>query len=220
MENNILNFIAEFKNMHFIFSVSLSAWMIFGCLALLVIIIFIFRWKNQKFELSALKLKIYGQAFSFNIVRNFQNLEIAHKIYIELITRKAAILIDEDKDIIIEIYNSWYELFSATRNEIKNINGELLKSPKSEELINMATQVLNKGLRPHLTQYQGRFRHWYKKQIANEKNFDLCPQDIQRKFPEFDELIESMKEVNKLLISYSEQLRIFIYGNKVGHSND
>ena len=111
-----------------------------------------------------LKYKYSGAEIEYNIIRNYQNVEIAHKIYIELITRKAAIKIEDDKDVIVEVYNSWYSLFQITRNELKSINGKLLKDNNTaKELIRLLTDILNKGLRPHLTEYQAKFRKWYSK---------------------------------------------------------
>ena len=87
----------------------------------------------------------------------------------------------------------------------------MLDKPKSEKLVEMATDVLNKGLRPHLTKYQGRFRRWYNSELENSINQALSPQDIQKKFPDYDGLILSMKEVNLLLSQYAGQLKKFIY---------
>lgn len=183
---------------------------------IVLVLIFLFRnWYNKGkagLLLKKLTLKVGGQQLTFEVERNYLNLEIAHKIYIELITRKAAIPIEEDKDIIEEVYNSWYSLFKTTRDEIKSIKGELLNKPKSEKLVEMATDVLNKGLRPHLTKYQGRFRRWYKAELEDQGNQSLAPQDIQKKFSDYNDLISSMKEVNFLLSQYADQLKIFIYG--------
>jgi len=44
-----------------------------------------------------------------------KELDIAWKIYVQLATRKAALEIDENEDSIEDIYNSWYELFTTTR---------------------------------------------------------------------------------------------------------
>lgn len=187
-------------------------------ITILIVLIFIFliRKRHNKGKtdlvLKKLTLKVGGQQLTFEVERNYLNLEIAHKIYIELITRKAAIPIEENKDIIEEVYNSWYSLFNTTRNEIKSIKGELLDNPKSEKLVEMATDVLNKGLRPHLTKYQGRFRRWYKAELESQSNQSLSPQDIQKKFSDYDDLISSMKEVNSLLSQYADQLKEFIYG--------
>lgn len=196
-------------------ALTLSSTLLITILIGLILIFLIRKWCSKgktDLVLKKLTLKVGGQQLTFEVERNYLNLEIAHKIYIELITRKAAIPIEEDKDIIEEVYNSWYSLFNTTRDEIKSIKGELLDNPKSEKLVEMATDVLNKGLRPHLTKYQGRFRRWYKAELEGQSNQSLSPQDIQKKFSDYDDLISSMKEVNSLLSQYADQLKKFIYG--------
>ena len=168
---------------------------------------------QEDVELVKLKYKIGGADFEYQITRNYQNIEIAHKIYIELITRKAAIEIEDGKDVIVEIYNSWYSLFKITRDELKSFNGKLLKDNNtSQELVLLLTDVLNKGLRPHLTEYQARFRKWYSEQL--DKNSEESPQKIQTNFEEYEELMSSMKNVNRTLMEYSEQLKKIIEGKK------
>ena len=160
-----------------------------------------------------LKYKLGGAEIEYDIVRNYQNIEIAHKIYIELITRKAAIEIEEEKDVIVEVYNSWYALFQITREQLKSINGKLLRNNNtSKDLVRLLTDILNKALRPHLTEYQARFRKWYQEQLNDEKNKNKSPQEIQKRFNDYDNLINSMKEVNQILIEYSEQLKKIIEG--------
>lgn len=158
--------------------------------------------------------KLGEQEVKYKVVRNFINLEIAHRIYIELITRKAAIEIDENHDVIEEVYNSWYNLFEVTRDEIKKLSGNLLENNQhSDDLIKIATDVLNKALRPHLTEHQARFRRWYAEELTKEENKKISPQEIQSKYPSYEALIKSMKEVNVTLINYAEELRKFIKGN-------
>ncbi len=147
----------------------------------------------------------------YKIVRNYANIEIAHKLYIELITRKAAIQIDEDNDVIVEIYNSWFVLFKITREELKSFSGDLLeRNNKSKELIHLATDILNEGLRPHLTKYQAKFRKWYNEKVEEEKGKNekdrKSPQEIQKEYFNYLELIDSMKNVNEILIKYKEEL--------------
>lgn len=77
----------------------------------------------------------------------------------------------------------------------------------------MATDILNKGLRPHLTLYQAKFRKWYDEELAKDDNKGKSPQAIQKQFPEYNELITSMDNVNHILIEYSEQLHNFITGD-------
>lgn len=117
-----------------------------------------------------LKYTIAGTEIEYSINRNFQNIEIAHRMYVELITRKAAIPIDES-DVIVEVYNSWYTLFQTTRDELKKLSGEmLLDNQVSKDLIKLLSDILNKGLRPHLTEHQAKFRKWYNFAITSEDN--------------------------------------------------
>jgi hypothetical protein len=160
-------------------------------------------------------LNLGEQEIKYKLVRNYINLEIAHRIYIELITRKAAIPIDVEHDVLEEIYDSWYSLFQITREEIKKLSGNLLeKNEYSEELIKIATDVLNQGLRPHLTEHQARFRRWFARELDNEKNNLKSLQEIQKKYPDYENLIKSMKEVNLILINYASQLKKFIKGGQ------
>ncbi len=162
-----------------------------------------------------MKFSAGGLSSTYKIMRNYQNIEIAHRLYIELITRKAAIEIDEENDVIVEIYNSWYSLFQITRNELKNFKGELLNNnSNSKEIIRFATDILNKGLRPHLTLHQAKFSKWYSEKLEEENLKGLkdreSPQDIQKKYPEYSELILGIKEVNALLVDYSLKLNNFL----------
>jgi hypothetical protein len=159
--------------------------------------------------------KIGEQEVKYKIVRNYLNIEIAHRIYVELITRKAAIPIDENNDVIVEVYNSWYALFGITRDEIKKLSGSLIdNNTQSDQLIKLTTDILNIGLRPHLTQYQAKFRKWYAKAEKETTNENKTPQQIQAEYPEFNDLVLSVKEVNRILIEYSEQLHKFIKGKE------
>ena len=183
--------------------------------ALLAYVIKYFFINKNKYEVGLepveLVLAIGNSHITYKIRRNYENLEIAHRIFIELITRKAAIPIDEINDVIKEVYDSWYSLFQITRNEIKTFTGESLQNDnQAQQLIKMATDVLNKGLRPHLTQYQAEFRKWFEEELSKPENIGKSPQEIQTNFHKYAELIESIKQVNMLLMEYAEQLRKFI----------
>ncbi len=80
----------------------------------------------------------------------------------------------------------------------------------SQELVRLLTDILNKGLRPHLTQYQARFRKWYEEQL--EENKGKSPQEIQNKFDDIENLVNSMKAVNNTLVEYSKELKKIIDG--------
>ena len=187
-----------------------SNWYLIGGVLLLFPIIFFVwvKYLSQRVNIYDLGVEISGspKAF-FKVQRNTDNLFIANRIHIELTTRKAAIPIDEENDVIVEVYNSWYKLFGIIRDEIKTVPGSYLKSHNPTiALIGLSTKILNEGLRPHLTKHQAKFRKWYEQENEKENNKEISPQELQRRYPDYDNLIESMKQVNQTLIQYSNEL--------------
>ena len=132
--------------------------------------------------------------------------EIAYKIWIELTTRKVGILFDETNDVIVEVYNSWYDAFKIIRTLLEEIPGNRLTD--AEGLINVTTKVLNYGLRPHLTKWQARFRKWYKYELENDTL--SSPQSIQQNYPEYQQIVEEIKATNLLMINYAKELKRLI----------
>ncbi|MCJ8324661.1 MAG: hypothetical protein HRU29_05610 [Rhizobiales bacterium] len=129
---------------------------------------------------------------------------IAYKIWLELKTRKIGQKIDFENDVIIEIYNSWYDFFQITRELLKDIPSDKVHRSHTKKIINLSIEVLNVGMRPHLTEWQAKFRRWYG---VVEVNYpDLSPQEIQKKYPYFDELTEEMTRINNELIIYCDEL--------------
>lgn len=219
-EINIIDF--KFNLDEWTFSLIVNIWLLLSGIAFYFLIRYIVRLlkKNgnvhQEIIPIKLKYKMGGGEIEYSINRNFQNIEIAHRIYVELITRKAAIPI-EDNDVIVEVYNSWYTLFQTTREELKKLSGEmLLDNQVSKDLIKLLSDILNIGLRPHLTEHQAKFRKWYNNAINLDENKDKTPQQIQSEYADYKNLFESMKMVNQLLIDYSERLNEIIYGKKNG----
>ena len=144
---------------------------------------------------------------------NYEDMQIAYKLWIELSTRKIGLPIDFDNDVIIEIYNSWYEFFRITRELVKEIPvSKVRKNKSTRTIVRIAVEVLNEGLRPHLTKWQAKFRKWYTEEIEKKENKGLPPQEIQQKFPEYEKLINEMQEVNKKLIEYRKILKELAIG--------
>jgi len=169
--------------------------------------------KIQNLFVQETSFEINTGLFKYNqkIKRSYQNLYVAHRIYIELVTRKAAIPIDVDKDVLVEVYNSWYSMFKTIREEIKNLPGDyLVDNESTKKLVDLTIEILNDGLRAHLTTYQAEFRKWYDKELKKEIDSDVSPQEIQKRYSKFKELTESMIEVNKTLEAYCDQLKKLI----------
>lgn len=143
---------------------------------------------------------------NISIEKNKNISRIAHKAWVEIMTRKVGLLFEEDKDVIVEVYNSWYSLFGIIRDLLKEI--EPRKQDKDlEKLENVLVQTLNYGLRPHLTKWQAKYRRWYNQEIEKDVNNELSPQEIQKKYKKYDELIGDLKETNKQMVQFAEELK-------------
>ena len=132
--------------------------------------------------------------------------EIAYQLWVELTTRKIAIPLEED-DVIVEVYDSWYAAFSATRDLLKTIPGKCLDD--ASDLLDVTTKVLNEGLRPHLTKWQAKYRTWYYREA---KDSTVAPQIIQKQFPEYDELLSDMKKTNQNIINFANKMHEIAFG--------
>lgn len=141
---------------------------------------------------------------------NIADQQIAYKIWVELSTRKIGLPIDLDHDVIAEVYDSWHNFFSITRELIKDIPVNKVKNQSTQKIINLSINVLNEGLRPHLTSWQARFRHWYDRQL--EAKDDVDPQALQAKYPKFEELKKDMLVVNERLIKYRSKMHELVLG--------
>lgn len=154
------------------------------------------------FEIDSAELGIGDAKLSFR--PNTTDRQIAYSIWVELSTRKIGLPIDLDHDVISEIYDSWYSFFGVTRELIKSIPVSKVRGDSTGKIIRLSIEVLNEGLRPHLTQWQARYRRWYEHQIKND--FEKSPQDIQKEFPQYDELCTDLLTINNRLIKYREKM--------------
>tara|TARA_R110002124_G_scaffold287337_2_gene473381 strand:+ start:5510 stop:6187 length:678 start_codon:yes stop_codon:yes gene_type:complete len=165
------------------------------------------------FEIDAAELGFGDQKISFK--PNQIDRQIAYSIWVELSTRKIGLPIDLNDDVITEIYDSWYSFFGVTRELIKEIPASKVRKDSTSKIIHLSIEVLNEGLRPHLTKWQARFRHWYERQI--EDKFDASPQDMQKKFPDYEALRSDMEAVNVSLMNYRIKMYDLVNGTK--HTN-
>jgi hypothetical protein len=156
---------------------------------------------------------ILSKSFEINCAEIGMKDQIAYKLWVELSTRKIGLSIDYDNDVIIEIYNSWYEFFRITRELIKSVPiNKIRKNESSYQLVEVAIEVLNEGIRPHLTKWQAKFRKWYFIESEKAENKGISPQELQKRFSGYEELIADMKRVNANLIRYKEILQKIAFG--------
>lgn len=190
--------------------------LVLGFLGAVVLFVLLSRWLFSSvfkgFSVSEVTLKDPFSQSSVKIKADKEEKKVAHKIWTELVTRKAAIPFERDKDLIVEVYDSWYVLFGCIREQIAQIPVEKLKGRHKqdvEKLIDIATAVLNDGLRPHLTTWQAHFRKWYDAELEKAKP-GVAPQQLQKKFAKYDQLVTEIEAVNGKLIGFADELKNLI----------
>lgn len=159
----------------------------------------------RKFKVVDMNINI-ANIGNISIEKNKDVSKIAHKAWVEIMTRKVGLVFEEDKDVIVEVYNSWYALFGIIRELLKEIEPRK-KDTDIEKLEIVLIKTLNYGLRPHLTKWQAKYRRWYEQEIGKEINNQLSPQEIQKKYNKYDELITDLKETNKQMVQFAEELK-------------
>ena len=186
-----------------------------GIMGIIVLAVWVgFRFLSSRrlndFEVDGAELGFGDHKISFK--PNDTDRQIAYSIWVELSTRKIGLPIEIEDDVIIEVYDSWYSFFGITRELIKDIPVSKVRSDSTGKIIGLSIEVLNEGLRPHLTKWQARFRHWYDSQLS--KKVDVSPQDLQKSFPEYEALTSDLLAVNSRLILYRQKMNELVRGIK------
>src|SRR5438132_11295891 len=105
------------------------------------------RWLRRRPRLEVVSLTLdIGGIGSLELKPTVEDIQIAHRIWTELVTRKAAVPIDPAHDVISEIYDSWYALFGRIRAFIADIPADQLRRHDSTRLlVRIAIASLNDG---------------------------------------------------------------------------
>ena len=146
---------------------------------------------------------------SVKLSYNKKDQEIAYKIWVELSTRKIGLRFDQEHEVIKEVYDSWYKFFGITRELLEDIPATRITY--AGDLIKLTERVLNIGLRPHLTKWQAKYRRWYEKELKRDR--EGTPQDIQKRYSEYDILVKELIETNEKMIEYKKLMKKIAFGN-------
>jgi hypothetical protein len=196
-------------------SMDVSGYIIIG-LSLLIFGYFFIRFVNffqsNSFEIDEAVFGIGKQ--KIKLKPNNVDAQIAYNIWVELSTRKIGLPVDIEQDVIAEVYSSWYQFFGVTRELIKDIPAKKIKRKETRGIIKLSIDILNKGIRPHLTSWQAKFSRWYEKELENDSHNRKSPQQIQKEFPEYEVLINDLLEINKKLIEYRKMMYQLAIGKK------
>jgi len=191
---------------------SIVVWILLGIFAAILMLKLVkaLRGGFRDYEIDAAEFGIGDQKIKLR--PNDTDRQIAYKIWVELSTRKIGLPIDLNDDVLVEIYDSWHNFFSVTRELIKDVPVSKFRRQDTEKIVRLSIDVLNTGIRPHLTKWQARFRHWYNRKLEAVGDDDVSPQDLQRTYTRFDELEAELEEVNARLISYREKMHQLVAG--------
>lgn len=187
-------------------SFELGAWVAPSVLVLVAAVL-VWLWFRGRIGLGSFELDSAGIGIGDTTVSfkpNRTDRQIAYAIWVELSTRKIGLVIDPEHDVISEVYDSWYSFFGVTRDLIKEVPAHKLKSKGTRAIVRTSVQVLNEGLRPHLTQWQARFRRWLEATLKEDDFRD--PQLVQQEFPKYGDLVKDMLEINAKLIEYRKAM--------------
>ncbi len=181
-------------------------WVGLGLVGLVLAVRLFGFWRGgwRRFEIDETQFGLGDQRITLR--PNVTDRQIAYKIWVELSTRKIGLPIDLNDDVISEVYDSWYNFFSVTRELIKDVPVSRFRRKDTEKIIRLSIEVLNTGIRPHLTKWQARFRRWYERALEHEDRVDAAPQDVQKEFPDYEALKEDLEQVNQRLIRYREKM--------------
>ena len=202
--NNLLRVYVD----HYALNIEIGAISIVIVIFLIVIIPIIKRVFDWNFGFNEIELNInLGGIGNLKITPNHEIRQIAHKAWTELVTRKAGLIFEPEHDVVVEVYNSWHQLFSEIRLMIRGIPADQLKNKDTKQLVEVLVKSLNLGMRPHLTKWQAKFRRWYERESKKTENASKSPQDIQKNYPHYGELIADLVQINGQLIEYTEELK-------------
>jgi len=159
---------------------------------------------GKEFEINEAEIGIGKQKIKFR--PKAEDRAIAYRMWVELSTRKIGLKINLEQDVISEVYDSWYRFFAIAREILKEIPAAKLKDKSTREIVRLSVELLNCGLRPHLTRWQAKFRSWQRRKEESGEFSDMTPQEMQRQFPDYDKLADELLAVNERLIVYRDKM--------------
>ena len=149
---------------------------------------------------------------SFHICNDKTDRQIAYKILVEMKTRVVSVDIDYNEDIIKSVNDSYYSFFQITRDLLKEM--PIDKLPVSSDFVKMVMMFLNSVMRPYLTKWGLKFKNWYENEERKEENKGISPQELQKKYEHYDELINDLTILKNNVDGFAIELESFIFRKK------
>ncbi|MBK6948372.1 MAG: hypothetical protein IPH16_10195 [Haliscomenobacter sp.] len=127
----------------------------------------------------------------------------AWEIYVELVTRVTVVELKPDEGILREALNSFYSLFSTTREILKRYGPTIAVAAKPGEMTlgHVAVGVLNKVLRPLLAKWHPILENYEKQRLEN-----ISVSDHERQWEQAATLRAEIESVRQKLTTYADVL--------------
>ena len=129
--------------------------------------------------------------------------QAAWELYVELITRVAAVPLGPDEGLLSEALTSLYSLFSTTRDILRR-HGPSVAEPKPDGQYNfgyLAVAMLNLVLRPVLARWHPALDDW-----ENARPRDRSEAEHEKAWPQAGELREVLEQTRTMLSLYADLL--------------
>lgn len=123
----------------------------------------------------------------------------AWQLYVELVTRVAIQDLHPQYGLMREIMNSLYSFFEITRKILKDCGPEIVDGPHS--LGPVAIEILNKGLRPFLTEWHTRLKVYEETRPSGMSQYEH-----ERSWEYYKEMREALKQTQDGLRKYADVL--------------
>lgn len=160
-------------------------------------------------------VKLGFKGVEWEICPDSETRRVAHQAWVEIKSRKVGLPFQEGADVIVEVYNSWYQLFGVLRELAKSVPADRIHDCEdTRNLVALLLRALNEGLRPHLTKWQARFRRWYDAAAVHEANKNKSPQEVQEAYPQYTELIAELRTVSQEFVQFADSLERIVRGGK------
>ncbi|MCU0497498.1 MAG: hypothetical protein MUF87_09120 [Anaerolineae bacterium] len=136
--------------------------------------------------------------------------QAAWQLYVELVTRVTVQKLHPDHGMIREAMTSIYNVFEITRSILKSCGPDIVNGPES--LGPIAIEILNKGLRPFLTEWHPRLKSYEDKRPPGVSQLEH-----ERAWEHYQEIRDQLEKVRAGLSQYADILA-YIAGAKPLHN--
>lgn len=149
----------------------------------------------------------------YNLEVDKNDIKVAWNVFCEMQTRVGIVSFKEEEDIIHICFESWYNLFKVVRNNLKDLNIPLKKGKTNETTKNLDEilfKLLNDHIRPFLRKWHYEYHSYWETNYTTDKN----PIEVQKKYPNYQELIKDIKLLEKKLKEILDALEIIVRWKK------